>query len=54
MVHQVTALAARPGYLSLIPEGHMVGKKRIDSPKWCSGFHVYTVMYAHACTHRNR
>lgn len=52
MAHQVTAHAARPGYLSLIPEGHMMGRE--DSPKGCSGFHMYTVMLEHAHTEINK
>lgn len=29
MAHQVTVPAAGPGYLSLIPEGHTVGKREL-------------------------
>lgn len=51
MAHQVTAHAARPGYLSLIPEGHMVGKRGL--PKGVLWFpHVHRD--ARTCMHTQK
>lgn len=57
MVYQEAASAARPGYLSLIPEGLTV-EKETDFPELSSGLHMYTMIHAcsnmhiHTCTNK--